>query len=123
MSNISFASAESAFEKWRSSRASRAEPIPEGLWSMALGLYPEYKRSHICSALRISGAQFKKRLENGSTISANHGFVLASRNEIQSIPPASSQVQLTLQGQVRSMALCFDSYLLGKVLPLVSALL
>ena len=90
---------------------------------MALALYPEYKRSHICSALRISGAQFKKRLEHGSTISTNHGFVLTSRNESQSIPSASQEIQLTLQGEIRSMTLCFDKHSLVMVLPLVSSLL
>jgi len=123
MSNTNFSLAKSAFERWRSSRASRTEPIPEGLWSMALELYPKYKRSHICSALRISGAQFKKRLEHGSTISANHGFVLTSRYESQSKPPASEEMQLTLQGAIRSMTLCFDKHSLGVVLPLVSSLL
>ena len=123
MSNTSFALAESAFEKWRSSRASRAEPIPEGLWSMALALYPEYKRSHICAALRISGAQFKKRLEHRSTISANHGFVLTSRYDSQSTPPANQEIRLTLQGAIRSMTLCFDKHSLGVVLPLMSSLL
>ncbi len=123
MSNTSFSSVESAFEKWRSSRTSRAEPIPEGLWSMALELYPEYKRSHICSALRISGAQFKKRLEHGSTISANHGFVLASRYESQSTPPARQEIQLKLEGEARTMTLCFDKHSLELVLPLVSSLL
>jgi hypothetical protein len=123
MSDTSFASAEEAFQKWRSSRASRAEPIPESLWSMALGLHPEYKRSHICAALRISGAQFKRRLGDGDSIGASRGFVLASRHENKSLLPASRNIQLTLQGEIRSMTLCFDSRSLADVLPLVSALL
>jgi hypothetical protein len=123
MSDTSFASVEESFVAWRSSRSSRAESIPERLWSMALSLYPEYKRSHICAALRISGAQFKRRLECGSTIDTNNGFVLASRNERQQTSLASREIQLRLEGQRRSMTLYFDRCSLGEVLPLVSALL
>ena len=53
MNDINLASVEKAFQQWRIGRYSRAEPIPEELWSMALGLYPQYKRSVICHHLRL----------------------------------------------------------------------
>src|SRR3990167_11373485 len=88
--------------------ASCAEPIPEALWSMALSLYPEHKRSRICDCLRLSGTQFKQRLEGGGHTRANSGFVVASRDELKAMSASGTNVQLTLQGQVRSITLCFD---------------
>ncbi len=48
MSDLTLASVEEAFQQWRDGLYSRAEPIPEALWSMTLGLYPQHKRSRIC---------------------------------------------------------------------------
>lgn len=123
MSYLSLASVEESFSQWRSKRHSRAEPIPEALWSMALGLYPQYKRSIICHHLRLSGSEFKRRLENTDDTCANNRFVLASRDELKETLPAGADIQLTLQGQVRSMTLCFDVHALAQVLSHVSALL
>jgi hypothetical protein len=63
MESISIESAEASFHQWRVQRSSRAELTPEHLWNMALGLYPQYKRSKICRQLRLSRAQFKQRLD------------------------------------------------------------
>jgi len=59
MESVTLELAEEAFCKWRIQRSSRAEPIPENLWAIALRLYPHYKRSKICHRLRLSGGQFK----------------------------------------------------------------
>ena len=123
MSDLTLASVEEAFQQWRDERYSRAEPIPESLWSMALGLYPQYKRSRICHLLHLSGAQFKRRLEDDSDTRIKNGFVLASRDDVKVTPVASTEIQLTLQGQLRSMTLCFDANTLGDVLSHVGALL
>jgi len=123
MNAINLASVEKAFQQWRIERYSRAEPIPEELWSMALGLYPQYKRSTICHYLRLSGAQFKRRLETCSSTHTDNGFVLACRDEIQTTPIKNGDMQLTIQGQTRSITLCFDMCALAQVLPHVSILL
>ena len=123
MKGITLESTEEAFCKWRVERSSRAELIPEELWAMALRLYPHYKRSKICERLRLSGSQFKRRLEGGGDTRANHGFVLASRNVAKATHALNSEIQLTLQGHTRSMTLCFDVHALGQVLPHVGALL
>jgi hypothetical protein len=123
MSDLTLASVEEAFQQWRAGRHSRAEVIPEALWFMALGLYPQYKRSKICRHLQLSGGQFKQRLDNGRETRANHGFVLASRDEPKAMPKPKPEVQLTLQGHTRSMTLCFDVHALAQILPHVSALL
>lgn len=123
MNNLNLASVEEAFSQWRTERYSRAEPIPEALWSMALMLYPQYKRSIICHHLHLSGAQFKRRLEHSGDTCSNNRFVLASRDEVKAVPVAGTDIQLTLQGQVRSMTLCFDVNALAQVLPHMSALL
>lgn len=124
MNDVTLASVEKAFQQWRTERYSRSEPIPEALWSMALGLYPQYKRSKICHFLHLSGAQFKRRLESGDiTTRVNSKFVLASRDYVKVTPVASTEIQLTLQGQTRSMTLCFDMHALAQVLSHVGALL
>lgn len=123
MSDLNLASVEEAFSQWRTKRHSLAEPIPEALWSMALRLYPQYKRSKICHHLRLSGSQFKQRLDNTGDTCANNRFVLASRDEVKAMPVAGTNIQLTLQGQERTMILCFDVHALAQVLPHMSALL
>lgn len=124
MSDLALASVEEAFQQWRAGRHSRAELIPEALWSMALGLYPQYKRSKICRHLKLSGGQFKQHLDNDKNTRANRGFVLASRDEPKAMPePPNPEVQLTLQGQSRSMTLCFDVHALPQILAHVGALL
>lgn len=122
MNDLTLASVEEAFEQWREHRSSRKELIPEKLWSMALALYPQYMRSKICHQLRLSGRQFKRRLENNGETSRTKRFVLASRDEVKEKPAPITEIQLTLQGQVRSMMLCFDSHALGHVLSHVGAL-
>ena len=123
MSDLTLASVEEAFQQWRTGRYSRAELIPEALWSMALALYPQYKRSKICRHLQLSGGQFKQRLDNDRDTRANHGFVLASRDEPKATPEPTPKVQLTLQGHTRSMTLCFDVHALAQILPHIGALL
>ena len=123
MNDLTLASVGEAFQQWRSDRCSRTEPIPEALWSMALGLYPQYKHSRICHFLHLSGAQFKRRLEDGGDARESSGFVLASRDEVKVTSVASTDIQLILQGQTRSMTLCFDVHSLAQVLPHVGALL
>ena len=123
MSSVTLESTEASFLAWRMQRISRSESIPEHLWSMALGLYPQYKRTHICRRLRLHGGQFKQRLDNDRDTRINHGFVLASRDEPKSMPESNPKVQLTLQGHARSMTLCFDVHALAQILPHVGALL
>lgn len=123
MSDLNLLSVEEAFQQWRAGRHSRTEPIPEELWSMALGLYPPYQRSKICRHLHLSGGQFKKRLDSDTETGSNNGFVLASRDEPKAMPELNPEIQLTLQGQTRSMTLCFDMGALGQVLSHVGALL
>ena len=94
MNNINLASVKEAFSQRRTERYSRAEPIPEALWSMALMLYPQYKRSIICHHLHLSGAQFKRRLESSGDTCANNRFVLASCDEVNVTPVAGPDIQL-----------------------------
>ena len=122
MNDLTLESAEEAFRQWREQRSSRKESIPEALWSMALGLYPQYMCSKICQHLRLGGSQFKRRLEDSGAINRAKGFVLASREEVKATSSVSS-VQLTLQGQTRAMTLCCDVHALGEILPHVGALL
>jgi len=123
MNDLTLESAEEAFRQWLEQRSSRKESILEALWSMALGLYPQYMRSTICQHLRLSGSQFKLRLEESGATSHAKGFVLASRDEPKAMPELNPKVQLTLQGHTRSMTLCFDVHALAQILPHVGALL
>jgi hypothetical protein len=81
--NLTLDSAKEAFQKWRMHRSSSAEPIPENLWAMATGLEPHYKRSTICQQLRLSGSQFKQRLEGTGGSLTDRGFVLASNDVVE----------------------------------------
>ena len=123
MNGLTLESAEEAFRQWRDQRNTRLESIPETLWSMALGLYPQYKRSKICRCLRLSGGQFKERLEADGHPFPSTGFVLASKEVVTETPIPSPKIELTLHGQARSMTLCFDMHALAQVLPHVGALL
>lgn len=123
MKGVTLESAEAAFYEWRANRISLAEKIPENLWMMALGLYPHYKRSTICERLRLSGSQFKRRLEGDGPIAADKGFVLASRDTIQSNLMLNHDVQLTIQGKERALTLCVGLHALGQILPHISILL
>jgi hypothetical protein len=123
MEGITLKSVEEAFCKWRAQRNSRAESIPKDLWSMALELYPQYKRSIICHRLRLSGSQFKQRLESGSPTFVDNSFVLASRDVVKENPASNHNVQLTIQGKERTLTLCVDVHALSHILPQVSVLL
>ncbi len=123
MADITMELAKESFSQWRSRRSSQSEPIPEKLWGMALGLYPKYKRSHICEQLRLSGSQFKRRLEEGRPACIDQGFVLASKDEIKVTPKQGQEIQLTIQGKERALTLCVDVHALNQVLPHIGALL
>ncbi len=84
MKQAMLASAKLAFEQWRMQRSSRSESIPEDLWEMAKSLYPYYKRSTICQQLRLSGTDFRQRLEESCHRLPESGFVLASGDMIDS---------------------------------------
>jgi hypothetical protein len=123
MESVTLELVEEAFCAWRAQRSSQSEPIPDKLWSMALALYPEYKRSKICEQLHLSGSQFKRRLEGGSPVFAENGFVLASKDEVKAIPKQSQDIQLMIQGKERTLKLCVDAHALSQLLPHLGALL
>jgi len=121
MNDRTLAAVEQAFQQWRAQRSSRAEQIPEALWSMALELYPQYKYSKICHFLHLNGGQFKRRLADANKTPKR--FVVACHDKVKATPIAKNTIQLTLQGQSRSLILCFDTAVLGQVLPHIGMLL
>lgn len=123
MESVTLELAEEAFCQWRIQRSSRAEPIPENLWAIALRLYPHYKRSKICHRLRLSGSQFKQRLEDSYPTFADQGFVLASKDEVKATFNQNKKIQLTIQGKERALTLCVDVHALSQILPHIGALL
>lgn len=123
MVNITIEAVEESFNQWRAHRSSLAEPIPDSLWSMALSLYPEHKRSEICDALRLSGSQFKRRLEKSIPGLAQEGFVLASPVQA-AIPSAPCQaIEISSAGKERTLRLSVDVHALHQLLPQMGALL
>jgi hypothetical protein len=123
MGDITLESAEAAFCAWRAERISRAEPIPEHLWAMSLGLYPQHKRSTICDRLHLSGSQFKRRLEGGDATPADSGFVVATRDAVNDNRASNSEIQLTIQGKERALTLCVSVQALPQILAHVGVLL
>jgi hypothetical protein len=93
---------------------------------MALSLYPQHKRSKICRQLRLSGGQFKRRLEglNSEGITTS-GFVLASNRTVTttSNPSARAQVQLSIQGKERLLTLCVAADVFLQMVPNIIVLL
>lgn len=123
MEGITLESTEAAFCKWRAQRSSRSEPIPDNLWAMALGLYPQYKRSKICHRLQLSGGHFNQRLDKKSSVPIDNGFVLASTEEVKTNPISSQNVELSIQGKERVLTLCISIDALPQILSHVGVLL
>lgn len=123
MADVTMELAKESFSQWRNNRTNQAEPIPEELWGMALGLYPKYKRSTIFEQLHLSGSGFKRRLEEGLPAFYDKGFVLASNSEVKKMPKQSQEIQLTIQGKERALTIHIEADALSKVLPHVGALL
>ena len=122
MADITMELAKESFSQWRIRRSNQSEPIPEKLWDMALRLYPKYKRSHICEQLRLSGSQFKRRLEEGRAC-IDQGFILASKDEIKVTPKQGQEIQLTIQGKERTLTLCVEVHALSQVFSHIGTLL
>lgn len=123
MESLRLASVKEAFQEWRMHRSSCVEAIPEALWTMATSLYPHHKRSTICQQLRLSGSQLKQRIEGAVGRLAESGFVLASRDGVEANSKLTSEIQLTIKGQTRSLTFCVDMNALSQILPHLSALL
>ncbi|MGC9195376.1 MAG: hypothetical protein ACP5IL_07975 [Syntrophobacteraceae bacterium] len=50
------------FEKWRSIRANRREPIPDELWQAAAELCKAHPISNVCHRLRLSHPELKRHI-------------------------------------------------------------
>jgi hypothetical protein len=50
------------FEKWRETRKSPREPIPENLWAAAISLCNQHSINHVSRALHLSYTALKKRI-------------------------------------------------------------
>ena len=50
------------FEKWRETRKSPREPIPEYLWAAAVRLLNQYSINQIARALHLNYNELKKRM-------------------------------------------------------------
>jgi len=110
------------FQEWRQMRTSRVEPIPEALWDLAVGLYPEYKRSKICGRLRLSASDFKKRLISAGKLESSDGFVLAAA-DAKPVVQSADDIKLTIQGRERILQFSVNVHALDQVLPHIGVLL
>jgi hypothetical protein len=57
------------FEKWRETRKSHREPIPERLWAEATGLCNHYSLNQVSRALHLSYTALKKRIPGRNPVS------------------------------------------------------
>jgi len=55
-------SVQEQFEIWRSSRATKREPIPSHLWQAAVELCQNHSISQVCRRLHLSFSDLKKRI-------------------------------------------------------------
>jgi hypothetical protein len=51
-----------AMEQWRANKRRQAEQIPESIWQQIFALLERFSESTLRSALRISAAQFQRKL-------------------------------------------------------------
>ena len=51
------------FEKWRDTRKSLREPIPENLWAAAIRLCNQYSINHVSRSLHLSYTTLKKKVQ------------------------------------------------------------
>lgn len=110
-----------AFEDWRANKSSRQEHIPAHLWGMVKALVPHYQRSTICSALHLSGGQFKQHCRavkpEVRTVAINDGFVETL------IPTRIEECELALQGSRKTLSIKIQPQHLSIILPLLEAYL
>lgn len=122
MSEVTIEQVKDAFEQWRSERKNRSEAIPEALWSMAVSLYPKFKRSIICQSLGLNGAHLRHHLEKAGHVFRTEGFVLASA-KTENVEKVSSELCLTLEGKQRTLTINCELSSLGKVFSQLEAFL
>ena len=124
MKNTSLNSVKLTFQQWRSKRRNSAEPIPDRLWSMAISLYPKYKRSSICQQLRLSGGKFKKHLEQAEHNNLTKtGFVLAAADSKQGISSTPSDVQISISSGTRTVTISVGVHDACHIIPHIGSLL
>jgi hypothetical protein len=121
MSKPTLESVALAFEEWRNQRKNQIEHIPERLWAMAIRLYPQHKRTHICRRLGLCGGDFKQRIDGIG--GSKGGFVLATTTVEASHAKPNAEVVLGIQGQQRTLTLKVTVDALSQVLPHIEALL
>lgn len=122
MSEVTIEQVKEAFEQWRLGRKNRSEVIPQALWSMAVSLYPQFKRSIICQSLGLNGAHFRQHLEKAGHVFRTEGFVLASP-KAEGVEKQSSELCLTLIGKQRTLTINCELSSLGKVFSQLEAFL
>jgi hypothetical protein len=106
------------FTQWRSSRNSRAEPIPEALWKKAIALSDTHGSGQICTELSLSGGQFKIYKDK---FSASNEFI-----EIEPIAPEAPKSQncsITLRANNKELILDMPITEVISVLPAFEKLL
>jgi len=57
------------FEKWRGTRTSLREPIPENLWAAVIRLCNQYSINHVSRSLHLSYTTLKKRIQGKKSVS------------------------------------------------------
>ena len=55
--------AQGVFTDWRMERKSKAEPIPENLWGLAVSLLKHHTVAEVARALRLNATTLKKKAE------------------------------------------------------------
>ena len=104
------------FEAWRSSRASRREPIPQHLWQAAVGLCREHSISHVSQQLRLSYSDLKKRISEDHYPPVQFMEIdidtLSGRWQIECDRPDGSRLRMAGNGQppaIETIVSCFLS--------------
>ena len=111
-----------AFDNWRSSLSStRGVPIPQALWDQVRQLSSDYKKTHICRALRINTGQFDRHVKQPDPADDSIAFVQAQSEPIDQ--SAQQTVTMTWQGPHHRVELKIPEAMLSQVLSQVGKLL
>lgn len=115
-----------AFELWRLEHVNKSSPIPDKLWVMAKTLIPNYKKSHILRALRLSSHQFNKHCisykEQPKEIEGKQDcFAVGTFQPERSLN--HEVCELTLKGEHKSLQIKINIQNITSILPLLEGYL
>jgi hypothetical protein len=88
------------FDKWRQTRTTRAEPIPQHLWEQAIALTLMFPMTRVARRLRVSGGELKRHCTThhaarSAPASTALGFVEVPAPPVWPCPTEGIEIELS----------------------------